>query len=53
MLVSGYHMLLRDEPYNDLGPNWLSDECDTEAHARRLVRQLERLGHTVTLDPAA
>lgn len=53
MLVSGYHMLLRDEPYKDLGPNWLSDERDTEAHARRLVRQLERLGHTVTLDPAA
>lgn len=53
MLVSGYHMLLRDEPYKDLGPNWPSDERDTEAHTRRLVRQLERLGHTVTLDPAA
>ena len=53
MLVSGYHMLLRDEPYKGLGPNWLSDERDTEAHARRLVQQLERLGHTVTLDPAA
>jgi hypothetical protein len=26
---------------------------DDEAHARRLVTQLERLGHTVVLDPAA
>ena len=24
-----------------------------DAHARRLVAQLERLGHTVVLDPAA
>ena len=27
-LVSGYHMLLRYEPYKDLGSNWLSDERD-------------------------
>jgi hypothetical protein len=28
-------------------------EADTEAHTRRLVRQLEKLGHKVTLAPAA
>jgi hypothetical protein len=26
-------------------------EADTEAHTRRLVRQLEKLGHKVTLAP--
>jgi len=52
MLVSAYHMLQRDQPYHDLGPDWHSRR-NTEAHARRLVQQLERLGHTVILDPAA
>jgi hypothetical protein len=52
MLVSAYFMLLRDEPYRDLGPDWLAKRHD-EAHTRRLVAQLERLGHTVVFDPAA
>jgi hypothetical protein len=52
ILVSAYWMLLRDEPYADLGPDWFAKRND-EAHARRLVAQLERLGHTVVLDPVA
>jgi transposase len=52
ILVSVYHMLDRDQPYRDLGPDWL-DERHGAAHTRRLVAQLERLGHTVVLDPAA
>ena len=52
MLVSAYWMLVRDEAYQDLGPDWLSKRND-EAHARRLVAQLERLGHTVVLDSVA
>ncbi len=52
MLVSVWHMLTRDEPYADLGPEWLARR-NGEAHARRLVAQLERLGHTVVLDPVA
>ena len=52
MLVSAYHMLRNDEPYHDLGADWLSRRND-EAHTRRLVAQLERLGHTVIIDPAA
>ena len=52
VLVSAYWMLSRDEPYQDLGADWLARRND-EAHARRLVAQLERLGHTVDLDPAA
>ncbi len=53
MLVSAYYMLIRDEPYHDLGPTWLDDRARTQAATRRLVTQLERLGHTVILDPEA
>jgi hypothetical protein len=52
ILVSAYYMLRNDEPYQDLGPDWLARR-NTEAHTRRLVAQLERLGHTVVLDPVA
>ncbi len=51
ILVSAYYMLLRDEPYRELGADWLARRNE-EAHTRRLVAQLERLGHTVTLNPA-
>lgn len=52
ILVIAYHLLLRDQPYQDLGADWLTKRND-EAHTRRLVAQLERLGHTVQLDPVA
>ena len=52
ILVSAYYILLRDEPYRELGADWLARR-NTEAHTRRLVAQLEHLGHTVVLDPAA
>jgi hypothetical protein len=45
-------MLKRDEPYHDLGADWHSLRND-EAHTRRLITQLEHLGHTVIIDPAA
>ena len=51
ILVAAYWMLKRDEPYRDLGPDW-HVRRDAEAHTRRLVAQLERLGHTVALDIA-
>src|SRR3954470_15167305 len=44
ILVSVYYILSRDEPYTDLGADWLARRHD-EAHTRRLVAQLERLGH--------
>jgi Transposase IS116/IS110/IS902 family len=50
ILVSAYWMLKRDEPYRDFGADWHSRR-NNEAHARRLIAQLERLGHTVILDP--
>lgn len=46
-------MLVRDEPYRDLGPGWLDQHARTEAHTRHLIAQLEHLGHTVVLDPVA
>jgi len=52
MLVDVYYMLLRDQPYQDLGADWLSRRND-QARTRKLVAQLERLGHTVVIDPAA
>jgi transposase len=45
-------MLKRDEPYHDLGADWHRRRND-QAHTRRLVAQLERLGHKVIIDPAA
>jgi transposase len=52
ILVAAYWMLKRDQPYHDLGPDWHSRRND-EAHTRRLLAQLERLGHTVIINPAA
>jgi transposase len=48
LLVMIYHVLAED-----LGADWFQRHSDTEAHTRRLVRQLEQLGHRVTLAPAA
>jgi transposase len=45
-------MLTRDEPYHDLGADW-NTRRSNEAHTRRLIAQLERLGQTVTVNPAA
>ena len=53
ILVCAYHMLERDEPYHDLGPDYFSRPGDPQAQTRRLVAQLERLGHTVALDKTA
>jgi transposase len=55
ILVVAYHMLTRHQPYDDLGADYYLRR-DGQAHARRLVRQLEHLGYDVTLhreDPAA
>lgn len=51
ILVIAWHLLTRDQPYQDLGPDWRSRR-NSETRARRLVAELERLGHTVTLDAA-
>jgi transposase len=54
LLVMIYHVLAEpDAVYEDLGADWFTRRDDSAAHARRLVRQLEKLGHHVTLTPAA
>lgn len=52
ILVAAYYMLLRDEPYHDLGPDYFAKRARTD-QTQRLVNQLEKLGHTVIIDPAA
>jgi transposase len=52
LLVSDYYILLREDPYQELGADWLARRND-EAHARRLIAQLERLGHTMVLNLVA
>jgi hypothetical protein len=44
-----YHLLRRGTTYDDLGPDYL-EQFEPERRTRQLVRQLERLGHKVTLE---
>jgi transposase len=53
ILVSAYHVLDRDQSYDDLGGDYFTRRVDAEHLTRRLVRQLERLGQGVTLTPLA
>ncbi|WP_153547246.1 transposase [Streptomyces sp. RB17] len=49
MLVSAYHMLANDVPYQDLGPDYFTRRLGEERHRRRLLAQLGALGYDVTL----
>jgi transposase len=49
MLCASWHMLTTGELYNDLGADYFQRR-DPERVARRLVAQLESLGHKVTLE---
>lgn len=51
ILVSAYHIIRDGVPYQDLGDDWLLKR-DRVRQTRRLVAQLTRLGHIVTLQPA-
>jgi len=51
ILVIAYHVLQRQRPYSELGPDYLLRRNNAEAYTQRLVRQLERLGHKVSLEP--
>jgi hypothetical protein len=52
MICAIWHMLSTGETYRDLGGDY-DTRRDPERHTRRLVKQLERLGHHVTLQEAA
>jgi hypothetical protein len=48
-----WHLLQRQTEYLELRPDYFERHTDTDAFRRRLVRQLEKLGHRVILEPAA
>jgi transposase len=52
ILCACWHMLTTGELYRELGGDYYSHR-DPERATRRLVAQLERLGHRVTLEAAA
>jgi transposase len=47
-----YHLLKNGTTYRDLGPDYF-DQLDSQRLTRNLVKRLEKLGHKVTLEPAA
>jgi len=53
ILVIAYHVLERKVPYEDLGEGHFQRRRCEQVQARRLVRQLEKLGHKVALEPLA
>jgi transposase len=52
IIVACWHMLSTGELYNDLGGDYFHRR-DPDKTTKRLITQLERLGHTVTLEKAA
>jgi len=54
MLVIIWHLLADPEArYIDLGPDHYTRSVNTEAKKRNHIRQLQALGYTVTVEPAA
>jgi transposase len=53
ILTAAYHVLQRGIPYDELGEEFFyrRDTEHTERYRRRLIHQLQRLGHKVTLEP--
>jgi transposase len=52
LICSIWHMLSTGETYRDLGPDYFTNR-DPARQTKRLVKQLERLGHHVTLTEGA
>ena len=52
LLVTGYILAATGRTYQDLGADYF-DRLDGERLTKRLVKRLERLGHKVSLQPAA
>jgi len=52
LLRTAYYMLLRNRPYQDLGPDHF-DKLDRTKSARRHVQRLQALGYDVILTPVA
>jgi transposase len=52
ILTAAWHMLHNGELYRDAGSNYFNRHDPARA-TRRLIAQLQRLGHTVTIHPSA
>jgi len=50
--VIAWHLLSTRQPYSDLGGRLVLQRHSSESYRNRLVRQPERVGHKVTLEPA-
>jgi transposase len=53
ILIAYYHIVRDHVPFRELGPDWLARRHSPQHRTRRLVKQLEALGHTVTLEAAS
>jgi transposase len=52
LLIAHWHIVHDHVDYTDLGPDWAQRRRSTEQRTRRLIHQLEQLGHTVTIAAA-
>ena len=52
LLVSGYYMLSQPQVFQDLGESYF-DRRNVDSQTRYHIRRLEKLGHKVTVEPAA
>lgn len=52
LLIIAYHLILRNEPYQELGGDYF-DKRRPELTANRLIKRLERLGYSVSLQRPA
>ena len=53
LLIAYWHIVHDNVDYADLGPDWAYRRRSPEHRIRKLVHELEKLGRTVTLGPAA
>ena len=51
ILVIVFHLIVRNEPYKELGGDYF-DKQNPETTAKRMVKRIEKLGYQVTLQPA-
>jgi transposase len=53
ILVIVWHLLQHETDYQELGADYFAQRHETDTYRQRLVHQLEKLGHRVTLEPSA
>jgi transposase len=53
ILVIAWHLLTYDCDYHDLGADWFGRRSDHDHRKTHLIKQLQALGYSVTLQPAA